>query len=244
MRLDSREQVVVSLHGLILAALSVLAAEVQAPACRGLGLDTPPIVEVTAKRNRAPLAIYALGFSKTGALAWLEARQGFDSDSYNWLLSVVELNRDRPLAVREFLLRSANVQALCARYEKPIRRLLDKFGIERGAPVALEQPDPTRDPTGIDLVAGRRDRESHKTAYRVRMQGKDGSKFIGTTWRVDLDSGQPPVGPPKLMGILRSPFEARVAVLIVQTMTGDEGAEVATVKVFGGRTDQGWRPSE
>ena len=232
-----------ALTGALLVALLGAAVARESPKACGLLAppDAKPIIEVAAKRARAPLAVYPLGFSRKGRLAWLESRLGFDSDQYNWLLYVVDLSTDRQLVEREFLMKSASVQALCARHEATIARVLDKMEIERGPALPLEQPDAARDPSAVDLVAGRRDREAHKTPYRVMLRGKDGVKQLGVLWKVDVDSGEPPVGPPKLAGILRSPFEARVAVVVTQQMVATEGAEISLVKVLGGRLDRGWR---
>jgi hypothetical protein len=68
--------------------------------------------------------------------------------------------------------------------------------------------------------------------------------FPRSSTRVEVDSGQPPLGVPKLAGILRSPFEPRVAVLVTQQMIGDEGARLTVVKVLGARLDRGWRNGE
>jgi hypothetical protein len=130
---------------------------------------------------------------------------------------------------------------MCTKHGVAIARVLRKQQIERGPDLVLEQPDAGRDPTDVELVIGRRDREAYKTPYRVILRGKNGIKQLGVMWRVEADSGEPPLGAPKLAGILRSPYEARVAVLASQTMIGTEGAEITTVKVLGGRLDKGWR---
>ena len=236
------------IQALLLAVLAAPPASTSAPPpakpCTVLGPDARPMVEVAGKRDRAPLSFYALGFSKSGRFAWLESRRGFDSDGYNWILYVVDLNSDRQLVEREFPLKSASVQALCARYDAAIARVLDKLDVERGRALALEQPEANRTPTAVELAPGRRDREGHKTPYRVLLRGKDGVKQVGILWRVDVDSGQPPLGVPKLGGILRSPFEPRVAVLATQQMIGDEGSEITMVKILGARLDRGWRKEE
>ena len=231
---------------MLAAATANTPAPAPAPAkpCTVLAPDAKPIIEVAGKGSRPPLAFYVLGFSKSGRLAWLELRQGFDSDEYNWILYVVDLNSDRQLVEREFSLKSANVQSLCARHDTAIARVLDKFDVERGRALALEQPEATLPPTTVELARGRRDRKAYKTPYRVLLRGKDGVKQLGTLWRVEVDSGDAPLGVPKLAGILRSPFEPRVAVLVTQQMIGTEGAELTMVRVLGARLDRGWRKAE
>jgi hypothetical protein len=236
------------IRALLLAVLAAAPARTPAPSsakpCTVLAPDAKPIIEVAGKRSHPPLAFYPLGFSRSGRFAWLESRRGFDSDDYNWILYAVDLNSDRQLVERELPLKSASVQALCARYDAAIARVLDKLDVEHGRALALEQPEATRAPSAVELAPGRRDREGHKTPYRVLLRGKDGVKQLGILWRVEVDSGQPPLGVPKLAGILRSPFEQRVAVLATQQMIGDEGAEITMVKVLGGRLDRGWRQEE
>ena len=228
------------------AVLAAATANTPAPAkpCTVLAPDAKPIIEVAGRGSRPPFAFYALGFSKSGRLAWLELRQGFDSEGYTWILYVVDLNSDRQLVEREFDFKSANVQSLCARHDAAIARVLDKLDVERGHTLALEQPEATLPPTTVELARGRRDREASKTPYRVLLRGKDGVKQLGTLWRVEVDSGDAPLGVPKLAGILRSPFEPRVAVLVTQQMIGDEGAALTRVRVLGARLDRGWRTAE
>ena len=236
------------IQALLLAVLATATANSPSPSparrCTVLAPDAKPIIEVRGKGSREPLAFYVLGFSRSGRLAWLELRQGFESEDYTWILYVVDLASDRQLVEREFVFKSANVQSLCARYDTAIARVLDKFDVERGHALALEQPEATLPPTTVELAPGRRDREAYKTPYRVLLGGKDGVKQLGILWRVEVDSGQAPLGVPKLAGILRSPFEPRVAVLATQQMMGTEGVELTMVKVLGARLDRGWRKAE
>lgn len=207
--------------------------------------DVRPVLEVTgkAKTNRAPLAVYALGFSATGGFAWLERRVGFDSDDNTWLLHVVNLDNDRILADREYTVKAPTTQALCTRHGTAIARVLDQFQIERHPTPVLEQPDGTRDPVAVEFVAGKRDADRQRIPYRVVLRGSGGEKTLGTVWRIEAESGQPPLGEPTLAGIIRSPLEPRVAVLCRQQMVGTEGAALTMLKVMGGRLDRGWRPA-
>jgi len=206
-----------------------------------LGEGAAPVIQVAAKKNHAPLALYALGFSPGGNFAWLERRVGFDSDDNTWLLRVTNLDNDRTLVEREYALRPASTEALCARHGRAISAVLDGYQIRAAAPPTLDQPDAGRDPIAVDFVAGRRNPETHKTPHRVVLRGSGGTKDLGVVWQVDADSGEPPLGKPTLAGLLRSPFEPRVVVLCRQQMVATEGVELVMIKVLGGRLDRGWR---
>jgi hypothetical protein len=43
------------------------------------------------------------------------------------------------------------------------------------------------------------------------------------------------------VGLLRSPFQPRVAVVAMQKVVGIEAVEFMDVTVMGGRLDRGWR---
>jgi hypothetical protein len=214
-----------------------------APVCPIVPVDAAPALDVAASRNRAPLAFYPLGFSKTGRFAWLERRVGFDSDETTWLLRIVDLASDRILAEPEYALKSGTLAGMCGRYGRTIARLLAKHGIERTSPLTLEQPEAGRDPTAVKFTAGRPDPERHRTSYRVTLQGREGTKQLGVLFRVGVESGEPPLSAPTLLGIMRSPWEPRIAVLCRQTMTGTEGAAITVITVMGGRLDRGWHPA-
>jgi len=228
------------------AALLILAA-VAAPLPGHFLCDSPqdarPIIEVAAKGLRMPLSFYVIGFSKFGRLAWLERRRGFDSVEFDWTLHVQELGRDHQVAERSFSLKAGGLDALCGKHGKTIARLLEKQDIDTGRSPGLEQPTPTTDPTSVDLRSGRRDPEANKIRYDVILRGQQGQKLVGTVWRVGGDSGEDPVEAPRLLGIVRSPFEPRVAVLVTQQMIGTEGVSITLVNVFGGRLDEGWSPT-
>lgn len=232
---------------LFLVAVTAGAVPATAPAgsaCSFLPAGATPIIHVAGKNGVGPLDLYPIGFSKNGRLAWLERRQGFDDDGYSWLLYVVNLANDRVLAEREFRLPTSRLEAMCKRHAPAIKRVLDRQQIEAGAPLALEQPDETRDPKGVELAAGKRNRETFKTPFSVVLRARDGSsKVVGTLWKVEVDSGDDPLAAPEAKGLLRSPWEPRVAVVVTQKLTGTEGLFVTMVSMLGARLDTGWRPA-
>ena len=184
--------------------------------------------------------MYPLGFSKRGRFAWLERSQSFDDDRYSWTLHLVDLDNDRSLVDRVFFLRKAGVPTMCDAEGETITRLLERYQIEFGTPPALEQPDPAKAPSSVEVDAGPRDAELGKTPYRVLLRAPEGSKRLGVIWRVEQKSGDYPRTKPVILGLLRSPFEPRVAVVATQKVTGIEAVEATAVWIMGGRLDRGW----
>jgi len=90
-------------------------------------------------------------------------------------------------------------------------------------------------------VPGRRDAEIDRTPYRVLLRGPEGSKPLGVIWRGAAEPGDYPRAKPVILGLLRSPFEPRVAVVAMQKVVGTEAVEATAVTVMGGRLDRGWR---
>jgi hypothetical protein len=222
------------------SALVVLAAAVPAPAACPVARDTPPIIDVAAERGRASLAFFLVGFSRAGHLAWLERRQGFDDDTYDWSLHIEDLVRDRQLVDLSFSMKSPGLDAFCAKHGAAVSRALEKHGVQAESAPRLEHPEEADDLPAVELRAGHSDPEIGKTPYQVILRGKTGTKDVGSVQKVDVASGEPPVGAPKLLGMLKSPLEPRVAVLVTQEMIGTEGVKVTVVSIFGGRLDKRW----
>ena len=210
------------------------------PGCRFLAADAKPIIDVPGTNRRAPFALYPLGFSKGGRFAWLETSQGFDDDQRSWTLHVVDLDRDRALVDRVFFVRAAGVRAMCAADAPAVTRLLEQQQITFGTPPALAPADDPKAPPTVEVVAGQRDPQGSRTPYRVWLRGPEGSKPIGQLWRVEAESGESPRAAPVVVGLLRSPFEPRVAVVAMQKVIGIEAVEATMVTVLGGRLDRGW----
>jgi len=209
--------------------------------CPFLADDAKPVVDVPGTNRRAPFALYPLGFSKGGRFAWLETSQSFDDDQRSWTLHVVDLDRDRALVDRVFFVHTTGVGAMCAAGASTIARLLEQQQIDYGTPPTLAPADDPKAPPTIEVVAGKRDPEMARTPYRVLLRGPEGSKQLGRLWRVESESGEAPRAAPVVVGLLRSPFEPRVAVLATQKVIGVEAVEATMVTVLGGRLDRGWR---
>jgi hypothetical protein len=227
----------------IAAWLTALFAGLAVPAavpCGGLRPTVTPILELPATDRHAPLSLYAIGFSPSGHFAWLERRRAFDREKTEWSIHIVDLVNDHFLAERWFQTRQPDVAAVCEKFGPTIALMLDKNGIQAVTATALEQPVSTSDPTGFDVRAGAPDGASGKTPYDVILRSRAGGKILGSVYRVDMTAGEPPLGEPKIRGMLRNPFERRVAVFITQDMIGGGGIVTPVVSVLGGRLDKGF----
>ena len=225
------------------AWLASLVAGLAVPAATPCGVLNPaitPVLEIAAAERRAPLSVYAVGFSPNGHFAWVERRRAFDPEKTEWSLHVVDLVSDNFLAERWFTTRQADVPAFCQKNGTTIALMLDRAGIQGVAATSFEQPASTSDPTGFDVRAGATDAESGKTPYDVILRSRNGGKRLGSVYRVDVTAGEPPLSEPQIRGMLRNPFERRVAVFVTQSMIGSEGVEIPVLKVLGGRLGKGF----
>jgi len=223
--------------------LVTLVAGVGVPAavpCGALRPDAKPLLEIPADERRAPLALFAIGFSPSGHFAWLERRRAVNREKTEWSVHVVDLVNDKFLAERWFEMRQTEVAALCDKNGPTIAMMLDKHGIQAVPATVFEQPVSTSDPTGFDVRPGLPNSETGKTPYDVILRSRTGGKVLGSVYRVDITAGEPPLGEPQIRGMLRNPFERRVAIFILQAMAGSEGVEIPVVSVLGGRLDKGF----
>jgi hypothetical protein len=95
--------------------------------------------------------------------------------------------------------------------------------------LALEQPAPGKDPTGVELRSGPKAR-----SIDVVLRAAAGEKKIGALTQVGG------AAPPSVLGFLRSPFEPRVAVAVSQAPANARRGP--TIHFFGGRLDKRWKP--
>ena len=191
-------------------------------------LAPKPVIEVPGGGPRLPLALFVLGFSSSGRFAWLEQRRGSDDDHVAWSLHVSDLVNDHAVADRDFRVRRPGLTALCARHGRELARLLAENGIDGSTVPALEQPKHGHDPVAVEAR-----RAQGSSGYDVILRGRAGAKRIGSVEKIDPA--------PKIAGIVRSPFEPRVAVAVTQETASADGAKVTLVKFFGGRLDKGWK---
>ena len=131
------------------------------------------------------------------------------------------------------MLTSPEPQALCRAHGVAIKRLLDQYGVQRGSPV-LEDAAAAQEPMKLELRQGKSRPDTGRIPYVLALHVREGVQRLGPLWQVAPDSGEPPVGAPKMLGFLRSPSEPRIAVIVTQEMLGTEGVAVTLVHVLGG----------
>jgi hypothetical protein len=173
------------------------------------------------------VVIHVLGFAPSGALAWLEATVGQGAATV-WTLHVTNLVNDRDLAVRTYRTAAPGPDAFCAQDRNDAAQLLAEEAVSGGAFSAFDGAGPDGDPLS---VVTRRGPAAH---MEIVMEGRPGTKVLGRL-PASITSA-------RTLGFIRSPFEERVAVLV---LTGGTATQRAAVRVFGGRLDKRWiaRPS-
>jgi hypothetical protein len=224
--------------------LATLVAGLGVPAaapCGALRPGVKPVLEIAADERRAPLALYAIGFSPSGHFAWLERRRAVNREKIEWSVHILDLVSDHFLAERWFETHEGgDVATVCEKYGATIALMLDRQAIQTVPAIAFEPVGPAGDLTGFDLRPGLPDADTGKTPYDVILRSRAGVKRLGSVLRVDISAGEPPLSEPQVRGMLRNPFERRVAVFVLQNMVGTEGIEIPVVKVLGGRLDKGF----
>ncbi|MFL5307972.1 MAG: hypothetical protein ACJ8F1_22335 [Polyangia bacterium] len=170
------------------------------------------------------LAVHVLGFAASGELAWLEATPGKGAETV-WTLHVTNLVNDRELAAHTYRTAAAGADAFCAEYRADAGQLLADQAVSGAAFTAFDKTAADGEP--LDVVL----RRDSSARTEIAMEGRLGTKVLGRL-PASMTSA-------RTLGFLRSPFEERVAVLVL-AQTGPTGR--ATVRVFGGRLDKRWLP--
>jgi hypothetical protein len=198
------------------------------PPC-GPNPEGKPLLAIAGMEGRPSLTVFALGFSATGRLAWLEQRSTAGG-GVEWTVRVVDLINDRQLAEKTY--RSGAVSTLCTRQGAEVTGLLGENGITAGVDLDLEQPgtDKGKDPTGVELRAA-----TGAPTIDVVLRAAAGEKRIGTLRQAAGTAA------PTVLGFLRSPYEARVAVAVVQSVA--DAKRNLALHFFGGRLDKRWTPT-
>jgi hypothetical protein len=196
-----------------------------------------PLVPTPGDERLPVLSVFALGFSPTGRLAWLEQQVGAEGRGVDWSIHVVELSNDRALPGKSF--RGApDVATMCAQHGAEVSGLLHDAGIVSSLDLALEGS-----PSGGGRLSAWLRPSSlsvwlnpggDPNVYDVLLHGPEGNKKLGVIRPGD------DVYWPQIAGLLRSPFEPRVAV----TLGAQAGDKVRGMRFrfYGGRLDKGWTP--
>ncbi len=192
-----------------------------------------PLLAIAGHDGNPALSVFALGFSPTGRLAWLEQRVRPGDRDVEWSIQVVDLINDRALPGKSFHV-ARGVNAMCAQHGAEVGDLLQESAISASVDLALEQPTPGKDPTGVALRPAPAGGGTSLGAIDVVLRGLPGEKKIGVL-------PQPGGGTaPTVIGFLRSPFEPRVAVAVVQPRDADRRGPA--IRFFGCRLDKRWTP--
>ncbi len=168
------------------------------------------------------LTVHVLGFAPSGELAWLEGRDG-PSGSTAWTMHVNNLVNDREVTARSYRTNAATAAAFCAEHRADAGALLSERGVTGGNFGAFDKPSIDGGPVSVLIVP------SSSLTREIVMQGSPGTKVLGR-----LPAG---AGEAKALGFVRSPFEERVAVLV---LVKDATSGRPALRVLGGRLDKGW----
>jgi hypothetical protein len=205
--------------------------------------ETKPLVEVTdGDGARAPVSLFAMGFSASGRFAWLEQRHGSKGTDLEWSVHVTDLVNDSKLATESFQVHRKGLIGLCARHGRDLAHLLADHRIQTPTVPALEPPKANKDQVAVETRRATADADNGRVTYDVILHARAGSKRIASIEQDQAPPGANPAGPPKILGIVRSPFESRVAVGVLQEVVGSGGGRVTRVQFFGGRLDKGFTP--
>jgi hypothetical protein len=168
------------------------------------------------------LTLHVLGFAPSGELAWLEGRDG-PSGATVWTMHVNNLVNDHEVAARTYRTGGPSAAAFCAEHRADAGALLSERGVTGGEFTAFDKPSIDGAPVSVLILPG------SSLTREIVMQGPPGTKVLGR-----LPAG---AGEAKALGLIRSPFEERVAVLVLirDAINGRPG-----LRVLGGRLDKGW----
>jgi hypothetical protein len=181
-------------------------------------------------------SVFALGFSRSGRLAWLEQRTATADGAAEWIVHVTALANGRSVAAQTYRASKGGLAALCARHAREVASLLAANGVTTTGAITLNQPAVDSDPTGVELRAAKLDGASEGGTFDLVLRGSAGTKVIGILSRAEG------AAPPAVLGFIRSPFERRVAVPVKEQAAGPGGRIETRVQFYGGRLDRGWTP--
>jgi hypothetical protein len=167
------------------------------------------------------LTVHVLGFAPSGELAWLEGRDG-PAGGTVWTMHVSNLVNDREVAARTYRTEGPTTAAFCAQHRTDAGTLLSERGVTAGQFSAFDKATVDGGPLSVLIQPASKSKE-------IVMQAPAGSKVLGRL--------APNAGAAKTLGFIRSPFEERVAVLVLvkEAQSGRPG-----LRVLGGRLDKGW----
>lgn len=195
---------------------------VSLPVCSG-GARLRPIFEGDG------LTVHVVGFAPSGELAWLE-RRGDPKGATVWTLHVNNLVNDHEVAARTYKTTAATPDAFCAEHRAEAGALLSEHGVTGGQFSAFDKPVVDGSPMTVMIQPA--SASAPASARQVVMQGPPGTKVLG---KLPAGAAAQP------LGVIRSPFEERVAVLV---LVKDAASGRSGLRVLGGRLDKRWLPRQ
>lgn len=174
------------------------------------------------------LTVHVLGFGPSGELAWLEGRDG-QAGATVWTMRVSNLVNDREVATRTWRTATATTAAFCAEHRADAGALLSERGVAGGQFSAFDKATLDGGALSVAIQPAASSSQDSKASKEIVMQAPSGTKVLGRL--------APDAGAAKALGFIRSPFEDRVAVLVLvkDAQSGKPG-----LRVLGGRLDKGW----
>jgi len=173
------------------------------------------------------VAVHVLGFAASGQLAWLESSAGQAGDTL-WALHVTNLVDDRELVARTYRTAAPGADAFCAQHRADAGQLLADQAVSGASFTGFDKTAADGEPLEVVL---RRDPAGRT---EIVMQGAPGTKVLGRLPASIISA--------RALGFIRSPFEERVAVLVLARGGPTAPAGRAVVRVLGGRLDKRWVP--
>jgi hypothetical protein len=193
-------------------------------------------VKQNSARHQLPARIRLLGFSRHGRLALLEQREGEESDGGLWTVRIVDLETNGSIVEEELETEVDSVEAFCERHRERLGQILAAHRIETSPLPRLARFPTTHQGSRISLALRRRERTADATrTFEVWLSQNGGTRQLGVVEQAYVESGRDPTTAPRVLGVLTSPFEPRIAVLIRQDRIGTEAAVVPLIRVFGSR---------
>jgi hypothetical protein len=187
-------------------------------------------------RHQLPARIRLLGFSRHGRLALLEQREAEESDGGLWTVRIVDLETHGSIVEEELETEVDSVEAFCERHRERLGQILAAHRIETSPLPRLARLPTTQHGSRLSVALRRRERTAEGTrTFEVWLSRNDGARRLGVVEQAYVESGRDPTTAPRVLGVLASPFEPRIAVLIRQDRIGIEAAVVPLVRVLGSR---------
>jgi hypothetical protein len=168
------------------------------------------------------LTVHVLGFAPSGELAWLEGRDG-PAGATVWTMRVSNLVNDREIAARTYRTAMPTTAAFCAEHRAEVGALLSERGVAGGQFSAFDKATVDGAPVSVAI------QPASSQSQEIVMQAAPGSKVLGRL--------APDLSTAKALGFIRSPFEERIAVLV---LVKDATTGKPALRVLGGRLDKGW----